>query len=150
MIVMNHQEKECKLTLNSFLLLFVLLIMYLYCIYRAMLSGQEVDITTPTTPYLPQGLITPTFKTMRPRPSSLNVASSLKPSDILARKNVADLAGVSVLTPSTGMFNFDSLMDGGTGLTPTTNPLIPCSTQNRNPMEMLQTPTSEQSKLVSL
>lgn len=113
-------------------------------------SGQEFDITTPTTPYMPQ-LNTPTFaKSQKPsRPSFLNVPANLKPSDYLARKNVADMAGVSVNTPSTGMFNFDSLMEGGTGLTPV-NPLIPCSTQNRNPMEMLQTPTSEPSKLVSL
>lgn len=41
----------------------------------------------------------------------------------------------------------------GTGLTPIqSNPLIPCSTQNRNPLEMLNTPTgsNEPSKLVSL
>lgn len=89
------------------------------------------------------------MKNQRPnRPSSLNVPANMKPSDFLARKNVADLAGM-VSTPSTGMFNFDSLMEGGTGLTPV-NPLIPCSTQNRNPMDMLQTPTSEPSKLVSL
>lgn len=120
---------------------------FLHC-FRV--SGQEFDITTPTTPYMPQ-LNTPTFaKSQKPsRPSFLNVPANLKPSDYLARRNVADMAGVSVNTPSTGMFNFDSLMEGGTGLTPV-NPLIPCSTQNRNPMEMLQTPTSEPSKLVSL
>lgn len=90
------------------------------------------------------------MKSQRPnRPSSLNVPANLKPSDFLARKNVADIAGISVNTPSAGMFNFDSLMEGGTGLTPV-NPLVPCSTQNRNPMDMLQTPTSEPSKLVSL
>lgn len=99
---------------------------------------------------MPQ-LNTPTFmKSQRPnRPSSLNVPANMKPSDFLARKNVADIAGISVNTPSSGMFNFDSLMEGGTGLTPV-NPLVPCSTQNRNPMDMLQTPTSEPSKLVSL
>lgn len=45
---------------------------------------------------------------------------------------------------------FDLIL--GTGLTPIqSNPLIPCSTQNRNPMEMLNTPTSNnESKLVSL
>ncbi|KAG5673712.1 hypothetical protein PVAND_003733 [Polypedilum vanderplanki] len=122
-----------------------------------MLSGQEYDITTPTTPYVPQ-LNTPTFiptkqSLCKPnRPSSLNVASNLKPSESLARKNVTEIAGVNVCTPSTGMFNFDSLMEGGTGLTPiTSNPLIPCSTQNRNPLEMFNTPTSgSESKLVSL
>ena len=86
------------------------------------------------------------------RPSSLNVPANLKPSEALQRKNVTDLAGINVCTPSTGMFNFESLMEGGTGLTPVSNPLIPCSTQNRNPLEMLHTPTSgsEPSKLVSL
>lgn len=103
---------------------------------------------------MPQ-LNTPTFlpRSQKPnRPSSLNVPANLKPSDFLARKNVADIAGISVNTPSAGMFNFDSLMEGGTGLTPV-NPCgiqVPCSTQNRNPMEMLQTPTSEPSKLCSL
>lgn len=123
-----------------------------------MISGQEFDITTPTTPYMPQ-LNTPTFiptnklSPSKPnRPSSLNVLSNMKPSEALARKNVSDMAGINVCTPSNGMFNFESLMEGGTGLTPVANPLIPCSTQNRNPMEMLNTPTSgsEPSKLVSL
>jgi fos-like antigen, invertebrate len=98
-------------------------------------------------------LNTPTFlKINKPnRPSSLNVPANLKPSDVLSRKNVSDIAGISVNTPSSGMFNFDSLMEGGTGLTPV-NPCIqvPCSTQNRHPLEMLQTPTSENSKLCSL
>lgn len=127
-------------------IMFLIILMMFY--FR--LSGQEYDITTPTTPYMPQ-LNTPTFmKSQKPnRPSSLNVPANLKPSDFLARKNVADIAGVSVNTPSAGMFNFESLMEGGTGLTPV-NPLIPCSTQNRHPMDMLQTPTSEPSKLVSL
>lgn len=124
-----------------------------------MLSGQEYDITTPTTPYMPQ-LNTPTFIPNKQsplnkpnRPSSLNVPANLKPSEALQRKNVTDLAGINVCTPSTGMFNFESLMEGGTGLTPVSNnPLVPCSTQNRNPLEMLHTPTSgsEPSKLVSL
>jgi fos-like antigen len=47
------------------------------------------------------------------RPSSLNVPANLKPSEALARKNVTDIAGVNVCTPSNGMFNFESLMDGG-------------------------------------
>jgi hypothetical protein len=84
------------------------------------LSGQEFDITTPTTPYMPQ-LNTPTFtssnKYLTPskpnRPSSLNVPASLRPSEALAKKNVTDIAGVNVVTPSNGMFNFDSLMEGG-------------------------------------
>jgi fos-like antigen, invertebrate len=113
------------------------------------LSGQEFDLCTPTptTPYMPQ-LLTPTLtsKSQKPnRPSFLPVPANLKPSDLIAGKNVSEIAGVAVNTPSTGMFNFDSLMDGGTGLTPVTT-LVPCSTQNRNPLDMLQTPTSESSK----
>jgi fos-like antigen len=114
---------------------------------KAMVSGNTYDITTPTSPIqLPIQLNTPTIK----RPQSLNVQTTMRPSDILNLKNVSDFAGIPVQTPSTGIFNFDSLMDGGTGLTPVSAPLVPsCSTQNRNPME-LQTPTSEPSKLVSL
>ena len=60
------------------------------------------------------------------RPSSLNVCST--------KNNVSELAGISITTPSTGIqFNFDSLMVGGTGLTPVSAPLVPsCSTQQRN------------------
>ncbi|TMW41834.1 hypothetical protein DOY81_013086, partial [Sarcophaga bullata] len=65
-------------------------------------------------------------------------------------KPPTDINGVAIQTPSTGMFNFDSLMDGGTGLTPVSNPLVPnCSSQNKHPLELV-TPTSEPSKLVSL
>lgn len=111
-----------------------------------MLSGNTYDITTPTSPTTIQlpSLQTPTIK----RPQTLNVETVMRPSDRL--RNFQDFAGVPVQTPSTGIFNFDSLMDGGTGLTPVTGPIQPCSTQNRNPIELLQTPTSEPSKLVSL
>lgn len=85
------------------------------------------------------------------RPSSLNVPLTMTPSHILANRSIADIAGIQVNTPSNGvMFNFDSLMDGGTGLTPVSQPLMPtCSTQNKTPLD-LATPTSEPSKLVSL
>ncbi|XP_050316239.1 transcription factor kayak isoform X2 [Anthonomus grandis grandis] len=77
-------------------------------------------------------LPSPTIKTLPmlngsvpkpPRPSSLNVALA---------KN--ELAGIPITTPSHGMtFNFESLMGGGTGLTPVSTPLVPtCSTQQRN------------------
>lgn len=130
------------------------MVFFFYC-RSFRLSGQEFDITTPTTPYMPQ-LTTPTFipqnRAQKPnRPSSLNVPPTHKPSDFIGRRNVADIAGIAVNTPSNGMFNFDSLMEGGTGLTPVSvNPLVPCSIQNRNPMDMLQTPTSEPSKLCNL
>lgn len=86
------------------------------------------------------------------RPSSLNVPLTLTPSQALGlNKNITDIAGVQISTPSNGvMFNFDSMMDGGTGLTPVSQPLMPtCSTQNKSPLD-LATPTSEPSKLVSL
>lgn len=63
-----------------------------------------------------QSLNTPTI--CKPsRPSSLNVPLTMTPSQaLIMNKNVADIAGVQITTPSTGvMFNFDSLMDGGTG-----------------------------------
>ena len=85
------------------------------------------------------------------RPSSLNVQMQMTPSQAMGlTKNIADI-GIQITTPSTGvMFNFDSLMDGGTGLTPVSQPLMPtCSTHNKNPLD-LATPTSEPSKLVSL
>lgn len=97
-----------------------------------------------------QSLNTPTIRPSRP--SSLNVPLTMTPSQVLGiTKNVADIAGVQITTPSTGvMFNFDSLMDGGTGLTPVSQPLMPtCSTQNKHPLELV-TPTTEPSKLVSL
>jgi len=60
------------------------------------------------------------------------------------------IQGVPIQTPSTGTFNFDSLMDGGTGLTPVSGPLVPnSSATNKHPLE-LPTPTAEPSKLVSL
>ncbi|XP_016989070.2 transcription factor kayak isoform X3 [Drosophila rhopaloa] len=60
------------------------------------------------------------------------------------------IQGVPIQTPSTGTFNFDSLMDGGTGLTPVSGPLVPnSSAMNKHPLE-LATPSAEPSKLVSL
>lgn len=61
------------------------------------------------------------------RPNSLNVG-------ITNPKSTADVLGAPLSTPSTGMtFNFDSLMGGGTGLTPVSAPMVPsCSIQQRN------------------
>lgn len=120
-------------------------------------SAANIDIVTPTTTHAPTSILqAPQQPPTKPnRPSSLNVPLTMTPSQSLGMNknsnNVSDYIGVPIQTPSTGMFNFDSLMDGGTGLTPVAGPLIPnCSTQNnRNPLE-LTTPTSEPSKLVSL
>ncbi|KAJ8941913.1 hypothetical protein NQ318_013246 [Aromia moschata] len=64
------------------------------------------------------------------RPNSLNVGATAPTSKTMAEI----IAGVPISTPSTGMtFNFESLMGGGTGLTPVSAPLVPsCSTQQRN------------------
>uniref|UniRef100_A0A1L8DIS0 Putative transcription factor kayak n=1 Tax=Nyssomyia neivai TaxID=330878 RepID=A0A1L8DIS0_9DIPT len=116
---------------------------------RVMLSSASSDviilppITTATLP-----------KPVRPnRPSSLNVPITMTPSQVLGvnllGKNVTEFAGVPITTPSNGMFNFDSLMDGGTGLTPVAGPLVPNCSVQKSPLE-LATPTSEPSKLVSL
>ncbi|XP_016951100.1 transcription factor kayak isoform X3 [Drosophila biarmipes] len=76
----------------------------------------------------------------------LNLASSNKAQP----GGPTQIQGVPIQTPSTGTFNFDSLMDGGTGLTPVSGPLVPnSSATNKHPLE-LQTPTAEPSKLVSL
>jgi len=85
-------------------------------------------------------MLSSTVPIMKPnRPNSLNV-------------NNTDLPGIAISTPSTGIqFNFDSLMVGGTGLTPVSMPLVPnnCSTQQRIPVSMAESPESS-SKLVSL
>lgn len=108
-----------------------------------------LSTANPTISSVNQSLNTPTIRPSRP--SSLNVPLTITPSQAMMHKNVADIAGVQITTPSTGvMFNFDSLMDGGTGLTPVSQPLMPtCPTHNKSPLD-LATPTTEPSKLVSL
>jgi len=81
------------------------------------------------------------------RPVTLNVPLATQPLHTVG-KDVANLAGVQINTPSNVIpFNFDSLMNGGTGLTPVALPS--CSSQNKSPLDLV-TPTSEPSKLVSL
>lgn len=71
------------------------------------------------------------------RPSSLPVAA-FTPAKSVAQNNnggtgVSEIAGIPITTPSAGIpFNFDSLMDGGTGLTPVTHLAPSCSNQQRN------------------
>lgn len=82
-------------------------------------------------------------------PSSLNCCS--KDVDLIS----IFFVGVSITTPSNGMqFNFDSLMVGGTGLTPVSGPLPTCSIQQRNLPISIADVTSPDScnppKLVSL
>ncbi|XP_073999243.1 transcription factor kayak [Rhodnius prolixus] len=78
------------------------------------------------------------------RPTSLPVPTAMLTPD-----------GIPITTPTAGiLFNFDSLMDGGTGLTPVSGPLAPsCSTQQRHSgsgtVSDLSSPDST-TKLVSL
>lgn len=53
------------------------------------------------------------------RPSSLNVPMSLP----LPSQNLHLTSSLNIPTPSNGQFNFESLMEGGTGLTPINHPL---------------------------
>ncbi|RZF33119.1 hypothetical protein LSTR_LSTR014640 [Laodelphax striatellus] len=61
-------------------------------------------------------------------------------------------ASVPISTPTSGVnFNFDSLMEGGTGLTPVSGPLAPsCSSQQRSHAPDLSSPVSVNTELVSL
>lgn len=114
---------------------------------RMLMSNSNPVIAAPPT----ASPFSPPTHTKPNRPSSLNVFTHITPSQALSmNKNISDIAGVPITTPSTGVFNYDSLMDGGTGLTPVSQPLMPnCPSLNRNPLDLV-TPTSEPSKLVSL
>ncbi|XP_034936439.1 transcription factor kayak isoform X2 [Chelonus insularis] len=85
------------------------------------------------------------------RPDSLQFKTIETPAFM---KTANEVAGVPITTPSSGIpFNFDSLMEGGTGLTPVSTPLIPsCSTQQRNNLSAvdLSSPDANPPKLVSL
>jgi fos-like antigen len=72
------------------------------------------------------------FTQPKPRPSSLQFKTLETPTFMKAPSEI--VAGIPITTPSTGIpFNFDSLMEGGTGLTPVSTPLVPsCSTQQRS------------------
>ncbi|XP_058977778.1 transcription factor kayak isoform X4 [Musca domestica] len=127
----------------------------------ASLAAASSSLNTPivTTPPISFGSVLSSNSNMikpnsKQRPNSLptvprNMAQTLA-LNMADNKPPTDINGVAIQTPSTGMFNFDSLMDGGTGLTPVSGPLVPtCSSQNKHPLELV-TPTSEPSKLVSL
>lgn len=78
------------------------------------------------------------------RPASLDV----KASTAFPLRNITADAGIGISTPSNGFFNFDSLMDGGTGLTPVAAPISLQS--NRGPLDLITPTSSEPSKLCSL
>lgn len=105
---------------------------------RILLTSAVIDVPTmqptshhPSTQQAPQ---------QKPnRPTSLNVPLIITPSQALN--------SIPINTPSTGIFNFESLMDGGTGLTPVNHPLVPNGP--RSAADLI-TPTSDPSKLCSL
>lgn len=83
----------------------------------------------------------------RPRPTSLPVASPFQPASapLIRSSNWNEIAGIAITTPSSGIpgFNFDSLMEGGTGLTPVV-PSPSCTTQQQKGVvsTSLNTPAS--------
>lgn len=113
-------------------------------------ANPVISASAVTNPIVSSALLTGASKPIA-RPNSLNVPFAVPPpSQIIAsNKNIADIAGIQITTPSNVVaFNFDSLMEGGTGLTPVA---MPSSLQNiKSPLD-LATPNSENSKsLVSL
>lgn len=111
-------------------------------------------VTTTTNGSMNSPTLNALNKVPKERPNTLAVQRPFANPMHLTMPNKAggrtEIQGVPIQTPSTGVFNFDSLMDGGTGLTPVSGPLVPnSSSQNKHPLE-LPTPTAEPSKLVSL
>lgn len=97
----------------------------------------------------------------RPRPTTLPVASAfINAPPPRSSNNWHEIAGIAITTPSSGIpgFNFDSLMEGGTGLTPVV-PSPSCGTQQQRtnnagngtslPVD-LSSPEAVNRKLVSL
>ncbi|XP_015440196.1 PREDICTED: transcription factor kayak isoform X1 [Dufourea novaeangliae] len=93
----------------------------------------------------------PIFNEPKERPDTLPFKTVETPAFM---KPSLDVAGMPITTPTSGIpFNFESLMEGGTGLTPVSTPMIPsCSTQQRNNLSAvdLSSPDANPPKLVSL
>ncbi|XP_011140273.1 transcription factor kayak isoform X2 [Harpegnathos saltator] len=90
------------------------------------------------------------FAEPKDRPDTLAFKTVEAPSFM---KTSMDVTGMPITTPTSGIpFNFDSLMEGGTGLTPVTTPLIPsCSTQQRSNLSAVDLSSPDANpKLVSL
>ena len=114
------------------------------------MASEVLDTPTPTSlaPVLTSAQMPPTMMMMNKpkRPDSLTVRTSSQYPQLNIRQASSTMdSSISISTPSTGTFNFDSLMEGGTGLTPISGPLMP----NRGPLDLV-TPCSEPSKLCSL
>lgn len=94
------------------------------------------------------------------RPTSLPVSSAFTNPDgssslKINNTNFSDVTGIPISTPSGGIFNYESLMEGGTGLTPVSSGLTPvissCAGQQRSSSSDLSSPdTINPPKLVSL
>jgi len=93
--------------------------------------------------------------------ATANGGKPSRPSSLPVDTKPPEIAGIPITTPSSVIFNFDSLMQGGTGLTPVglmpmlkdgLSPLIPsCSSQQRgNVADLVSPESSYPPKLVSL
>ncbi|XP_072930044.1 transcription factor kayak isoform X2 [Epargyreus clarus] len=99
---------------------------------RIMLSAANPAVVTGS------GVITldtPPVSSRPNRPNFLQVPLSVTPAQIHNNKALGNnnkIAGIEISTPSNGIpFNFDSLMEGGTGLTPVHPHPHPCAQQQR-------------------
>lgn len=95
------------------------------------------------------------------RPTSLPVSSAFTNPDgssalKISTTNFNDITGIPISTPSGGIFNYESLMEGGTGLTPVSSGLTPiissCAGQQRScsSSDLSSPDTINPPKLVSL
>ncbi|XP_050672027.1 transcription factor kayak isoform X2 [Leptidea sinapis] len=106
---------------------------------RIMLSAANLAVVTSASM---TSLDTPPAQTAHPsvpnrpnRPNFLQVPLTLTPAQIHNNKALGkQIVGVEISTPSNGIpFNFDSLMEGGTGLTPVHPHPHPCAHPHPHP-----------------
>ena len=137
--------------MKFFIEFFILINLMPYCLSSFPPQYNDYSIMQPQQPQRMEF----TKPAPRPRPTSLPVAS---PFNAQPRTSTAatsnEIAGISISTPSSGIpgLNFESLMDGGTGLTPVV-PTPSCSSQQMRSSALpvdLSSPESVNRKLVSL
>ncbi|KAL1110257.1 hypothetical protein AAG570_008334, partial [Ranatra chinensis] len=106
------------------------------------LIDDKMDIITPES----ENTTTPPSEKIKSRPTTLPVPPAF------TQPLPTEIGGVPITTPTAGMpFNFESLMEGGTGLTPVSAPLIPsCSSQQRSNSGCVDLSSPDSGKLVSL
>ncbi|PZC73614.1 hypothetical protein B5X24_HaOG209031 [Helicoverpa armigera] len=98
---------------------------------KIMLSAANPAVVTSAAQ---ASLETPPVLSRPNRPNSLQVPLRLTPAELHNSKALGNnkIAGIEISTPSNGIpFNFDSLMEGGTGLTPVHPHPHPCAQQQR-------------------